>query len=410
MEKIKTGELGNGLKYVMAPMAGVKSVTVLCLVEAGTRFETEMNNGISHFLEHMVFKGTKKYPKAMDIALEVDKVGGVFNAFTGKEYTGFYVKTSIDHIEMAMSIISSLVFEPKIPSKDLETERGVILEEIKMYEDLPQSKVEQVFEEIVFKNSTLGWDTLGKEKVIRSVLRKDFKDYMNLLYVPNRMLVSVAGGLSDNKKTKEMIEKYFGQERERVVMKREDFKFKQNKARKKIIEKGTEQTHLIYGYRSFGRGDENRYKMAVMSTILGGGMSSRLFTEIREKRGLVYYVGTTAENYCEDGYLAVKAGTSKDTAEKVVELAELEFNKIKNKKISEIELTKVKEYIKGHLILSMEDSYQVANFVGEDMLLIGKFRTIEEILTKIDRVTASEVMALAQQIFVEEKRNLAMIR
>lgn len=405
--KVKINQLDNGLRYILAPVKGMKSVTVLCFVKAGTRYELLENNGISHFLEHMVFKGTKKYKTATEIALAVDSVGGSFNAFTAKEFTGFYVKASVEHLDLALSMVSQLVFYPLIPEKELEIEKNVILEEIRMYEDNPQVNVGQLFEETMFKNKTIGWNTLGKENIIKNLKRQDFKDYMSYLYTPNRMVLVIAGGIEDLEKKE--IGKYFGENRKLSKFKTQEYNFSQKKNRTGKIVKKTEQCHLVYGYRTFGRSDSRRYSLSVLGTILGGGMSSRLFEEIRQKRGLAYYIGTSLGKFEETGYLAIKAGTKPETYEKVLALINKEFEKICKKKVDSKELKKAKEFIKGHLYLSLEDSMEIADFYGEDLLMEGKIRSVKELVENIEAVSASKVQKLAKEIFVPERETKAMI-
>ena len=410
-DALKINMLPNGLRFLIVPIPGAKSATVLTLVKAGTRYETPENNGISHFLEHMVFKGTEEYPTAMDIAVAIDSIGGSFNAFTGKEYTGFYVKTAAQHLDLSMNIVSQLVFNPILPAKELEIERGVILEEIKMYEDEPQIKVDQVFEEVMFLPSTLGWDTLGKPEIIRSITQDTFRDYLDYLYTPDRMMVVVAGGVNETNipVVTDQLATYFGHEKSKVRFDEITFNFKQSKSQCKVVGKDTEQCHLIFGFRTFGRGNKDRYALSVLNTILGGGMSSRLFTEIREKRGLAYYVGCDADIYKESGFLAMRAGTSPQTAQRVIDLAKVEFDRIKQKSVSAKELRKAKEYIKGHLLLGLENTYEVAAFYAEDVLMEQKFRTVEEVVAGIEAVTAEDVKRLAQELLNEQGGNLAAI-
>lgn len=405
--KQKISTFSNGLRLVMNPMPGLKSVTVLVLVKAGTRYELRDTNGISHFLEHMVFKGTKKYPTAIDIALKIDNVGGSYNAFTDKEYTGFYVKTASMHLDVALDVVSQLVYEPLIPEKDLNTERGVILEEIKMYEDEPQAKVGREFERLIFEGSTLGWNTLGLEENIRNLKRDTFVDYMNYMYVPNRMVLAIAGDVTEKDFPK--IDKYFNVDRGSSKFEEQRFTFNQKKPNSKLIFKDTEQAHIIYGYRTFGRGNKDRYVLSLMSTLLGHGMSSRLFTEIREKRGLAYYVGSSMNIYTESGYLCMRAGCKPDKSAEVIKLAEIEFEKLKNVKVGAKELRKVKEFIKGHLMLSFENSYEVADFYGEDLLLMNDVRSVDELIKGIDAVSADDIKRLANDLFVESGRNLMAI-
>lgn len=404
-------QLNNGLRYIVSPMPGIKSVSVMALVKAGTKYETEDNNGISHFLEHIVFKGTKKYKDTLALSLDIDNVGGSFNAFTDKEYTAFYVKVAVDHIDLAMQVVSELIFHPTIPEKDMEIEKGVIVEEMRMYEDEPKAKIAREFEKVMFSPTPLGWKTLGTEKNIKEMKKQDFVDYMDYMYVPNRIVLSVAGGEVNSKRftVDSLIAKYFSKEKNNVELKQDLFTFDQTKPRELKIAKDTEQTHLIYGYRTFGRGHKNRYVMSILSTILGNGMSSRWFTEIREKRGLAYYVGSNMNMYCDGGYLAVRAGCKPEMAGEVIKLAEAEWESLKKKNVDDKELKKAKEYLKGHLLLGLESSNEVANFFGEDMLIKDEMRSIKDVMKGIDAVSVDDVKRLANTIAINAGRNMAII-
>jgi len=285
-------KLDNGLDCVLAPIKGLQSVTVQLLVKAGTRYETPVNNGISHFLEHIVFKGTAKYKSALDISTAVDEIGGAMNAFTDKEYTGFYVKSAASSVSVAFEVISQLVFHPTFPKSELEIERGVIMEEIRMYEDQPQNKVMREFFNLLFSKSTLGWDTLGTSDIIAKLKQEDFLDYYHYLYTPNRMVLVVSGGIDKITDLGEQLSRYFDIKSGRTEFETTLYDFSQKSPLYRPVIKDTEQCHLVYGYRSFGRGNKDRYVLAVLNALLGGGMSSRLFTEIREKRGLAYYVSS----------------------------------------------------------------------------------------------------------------------
>jgi predicted Zn-dependent peptidase len=399
--------LPNGLTTITVSMPNVKSVTVLALVKAGTRYETPKTNGISHFIEHAVSKGTKAFPQAMDIALAIDNIGGKNNAYTSKEQTAYFVKSAVEHIEVGLKVVSDLVFHPTFPKDDVDIERGVILEEIRMYEDEPQAKVARLFEEVMFAPTTLGWQTLGTPENIRSISTDDFREYMEYMYTPERMVLVVAGGVTN--KHNGLIENYFGVERPKVSFTEERFSFDQTAPQLKSIAKDTEQTHLVYGYRTFGRGNKDRYVLSVLTTLLGGGMSSRLFTEIREKRGLAYYVGAYPNLYAESGYLAMTAGTKPNSAQEVIKLSEAEFQSLATQPVSAQELNKAKAYLKGHLVLNWEDSMSIAEFYGDDQLLMGKMRTQEEVLRGIEAVDAKAVQRLAKHIFTKAGRNAAVI-
>jgi len=411
MNQFHLQKLANQLQVVTVPMAHVKSVTVLALVKAGTRLETEKTNGISHFLEHMVFKGTRKYASALKLASAVDAVGAEINAFTSKEYTGFYVKSAADHLALALEIVGELVFNPLMPEKELETERGVILEEIRMYEDQPMAKIKMDFETLLYSNTSLGWLTLGREENINNLSLQDFSSYRKRLYRPRRMLLALAGNDQAVKGSAKLVKQYFGEQGGNLTDMEVNKKlvFNQSQPGEKIIRKKTEQAHLCLGVRTYAKGDSRRYRLAVLSSLLGGGMSSRLFTEIREKRGLAYYVRSGVQTYSDNGYLVMQAGTEAKNIKQVVKLALSEFNKVKQGRFSLKELKKAKEYLKGQFVLSLEDSQSLADLYGEDILIEGKPRTPAEIIKATNQVTKEEVQAVAEEIFIDQRLNLAVI-
>jgi predicted Zn-dependent peptidase len=411
MNRFKQHVFPQGLKLITIPVPGVKSVTALLLVRAGTRHEKPETNGISHFLEHMVFKGTLKYPTALDISTAVDELGAEFNAFTGKEYTGFYVKSAAQHVERAVDVVCQLVFGPKLAKKDLEVERGVILEEIRMYEDQPMAKVGKEFETLLYSNTALGWETVGKPENIRSLAVSDFVAYRNSLYQPSRMVLALAGNPEavGNREAGKIIKTYLDKVNQVEGPKEERFIFHQPTPALRLVEKKTEQAHLCLGVRAYAKGDKRRYAAAVLAGLLGGGMSSRLFQEIREKRGLAYYVKADVQAYTDNGYLVMQAGTEPKNVREVIQVALQEFAKISAGRFMNSELTKAKEYLKGQFILSLEDSQAVADHFGEDLLLEGKVRTPGEILTATDQVTKAQVQKVAREIFVNSGLNLAVI-
>ena len=413
MNQYQLQVLANQLRVAAIPMRGVKSIAVLALIKAGTRFEAPKTNGISHFLEHLVFKGTKKYPTALALSSAVDAVGAVFNAFTAKDHTGFYVKAAADQLELALDIVSQLVFKSLLPSKALEVERGVILEEIRMYEDQPMAKIKRDFESLLYSNTPLGWATIGKPANIKSLSKKAFVDYQNKFYNPKRIVVGVAGAekIVKSQKAKVMLEQYFGQSPEGFseTIVEEKFNFHQEKPTLKITQKKVEQAHLCLGVRTYPRGDKRRYALAAMAGLLGGGMSSRLFTEIREKRGLAYYVSAGVQAYTDNGYLVMQAGTESKNVAGVVKLTLEEFIKIKEGQFKNQELAKAKEYLKGHFILSLEDSQSVADLYAENLLLEEEVRKPEEIIREINKVTKKEVQVVAKEVFVDKGLNLALI-
>lgn len=404
----------SGLSLISIPMPATKSVTAMLLVGAGSRYENKEINGISHFLEHMVFKGTKEYPNAQAIASAVDSVGAEFNAFTSKEYTGFYIKSSASHLNFALNMLSQLVFHPSLPSRELKKERGVIIEEINMYEDNPMAKIGRVFEKLLYTNTSLGQTTIGTKKNILSLRRRDFADYMEKWYQPQHMVLGVAGSFAKTS-LKERVGNHFKSQRKRPVRSglpdELRLRFSQSKPSLKVVFKKTKQTHLCFGVRSFARGHKMRYALGLLSTILGGNMSSRLFEEVREKRGLAYYVRTQNQYYLDNGYMVTQAGTDIKKAFDAVAIIKKQYGKLASVRhgLTQKELDKAKQYIKGKLVLALENSKEVAELYVEDQLLEGDVRTPEQIIKEIDKLELRDVLAVAKQIFKPENLNLAII-
>ncbi len=298
--------LANGLTVILAPM-DTRSVTGLVLVGAGSRYETKPTNGISHFLEHMFFKGTKKRPTALDVATEIDSLGGVNNAFTSKEYTGYYIKAGSNHIESVLEIISDMLYHSNFKKEEFEKERNVILQEIHMRFDDPKIHVLDMVEEVTFGDQPLGWDTAGPVMAIKSQTSEQMIDYIKSRYYPNNMIVVVAGGI-DQKKTLEMIKKYYGHTKPREVESFIPYVDDQRDLQISFDERKISQSAIALAVKGLSQFDEDRYALEVVASILGGGMSSRMFEEVREKRGLAYYVRSGAEFYQDSGIFYTYAG------------------------------------------------------------------------------------------------------
>jgi predicted Zn-dependent peptidase len=408
--KFERKVLDNGLRVLTIPMPSTKSATVLVMVGAGSRYETRENNGISHFLEHMAFKGTKKRPTPMEIATLMEGMGGQNNAFTSKEVTGFFIKAAAGHLDDCLDIISDILINSRFPEEEIEKERGVIIEEINMYEDTPMRNIGDIYEKLVFGDTPLGWDTAGRKEVIKAVKRADFVEYMSKFYSPKNMTVVVAGGI-DSQKTVKAVEKYFGQMKSFDTLRAEKIVLDQTTPRIFIKPKKTEQLHLALGVTTCPMLSPDRYPLTLLSVILGGGMSSRLFNEVREKRGLCYYIRTHSDHYTDMGTLATYGGLNKDKIEEAIKIILGEYKKISNikYKISNKELTKAKEMLKGNLILELENSRVVAGFYGEQEILREPLETPEEVLAKIDAVTAEDVQRVAKKYLKTETLNLAII-
>ncbi len=406
----------NGLRVLIAPMPSMESATLTVWTKVGSRQESDKIAGISHFLEHMVFKGSKKRPTAKDISEAVDGFGGEFNAGTSKEWTNFYIKSRSQTLDEAFDVLSDMIIDPILRQEDIDREKGVIVEEIAMYEDTPMYHIGDIFEQLVFQGSTLGRDIIGFRKTVKALKRADFVNYRKLHYTPKNMLLCVSGGVTE-KQVLELAKKYFSKIPLRSLDSARDFvgqgKFKntQTKPQVKLVSKKNEQAHLIMGFVSYERGHKRRHIEAVLAAILGGGMSSRLFTEVREKRGLAYSVRTTTDHYLDTGVFNSYAGVDVKKVDEAISVMLEQHYAIANSQliIDNSELQRAKEYIKGHLALSLEDTKNVNYFFGEEELFLGKIETPDEIFKKIDGVTVQDVVNLAKELFVPERLNLAII-
>lgn len=404
--------LPNGLRVLTVPMPGMESVTVTIWVKTGSRNEEKKVNGISHFLEHMAFKGSKKRPSAKAISEAVDSIGGEFNAATSKDWTNFYIKTRSGSVETAFDVLSDMVLNPLLDSKEIEREKGVIVEEIAMYEDTPIIKIGDVFEQLAFAGNSLGWDIAGTSGSVRSIKKDDFVSYRKVHYYAENIIVSVAGGISQNSVSK-LVKKYFGDLRteEMKDLRTEEFKVVRKTPRVKLHSKKKEQAHFILGFLGDGREYKGRYAQVVLSAILGGGMSSRLFIEVRERRGLAYAVKTSIERYAETGYLGTYVGVDPKKIDEAVKVSIDQYFGLAEKryKISGKELKKAKEYLKGHLALALEDTKDVDSYFAEQALFVKEIITPEEAYSKVDEVGIRDVIFEANRLIKKENMRLAII-
>lgn len=402
--------LPNGLRLITIPMPSFESATVLVMAGAGSRYETKKNNGISHFLEHMAFKGTQKRPSAMHIASSIDGIGGEFNAFTGKETTGYYIKAQNSHLELCLDILSDMLQNMLLDEKEIEKEKGVIIEEINMYEDTPMRKIGDIYENLLYGDTPLGWDIAGEKDIIRSITREDFMNYMGSLYSAHNLTVVVAGGI-DEEKVKKLIDTYFGSMKRFDIKKYDPIKESQSSPALYLKDKKTEQIHVAIGVRTVPVDHPDEYPLSVLASILGGGMSSRLFEEVREKRGLAYYVRTHSDHYMDAGSLTTLAGVDINRVDQAVEVIMEIYKKVFSGEldITPEELTKAKEYLKGHLVLELEDSRSVANFYAHQELTEKTIENPDDMLTSIEKVTKEQIIEAGKKYFVNEGLNLALI-
>lgn len=402
--------LKNGLQVIIVPVQEVESATTMVMVGAGSRYEEKTNNGISHFLEHMAFKGTKKRPTALEIASLIDGIGAESNAFTGKEYTGYYIKSSSEHIELSLDILSDMLKNLLLDKNEIDRERGVILEELNLYEDTPARKIGDIFENLLYGDTPMGWDVGGEKDIIKKITRENFLSYMKKFYSASNMVVVVAGKV-DMQKTKKIIEEYFIPLSSYTIEGFSKVTDHQTKPAVFIKHKKTEQTHFALGVRTVGLPHEkDRYSLSVLSAILGGGMSSRLFSEIREKRGLAYYVRSFSESYIDCGYLASFAGVDSKRVDEAIQVVVEEYHKVAQKKeIQGEEVKKAKEYLKGHFILDLEDTRSVATYYASQLILEKKLENPTEVIAKIEAVTPEQVASVAKKYLKVEGLSLAVI-
>jgi len=402
--------LSNGLRVLTIPMPSFKSVTSMILVGAGSRYETNLNNGVSHFLEHMAFKGTKKRPSALKISSLIDGIGGEFNAFTGKETTGYYIKSSVNHLELSLDVMSDMLQNSLFKTEEINKERGVIIEELNLYEDTPVRKIHDIYEKLLYGDSPMGWDIGGRKEIIKKLSREDLTSYMDSLYSAGNMVVIIAGGI-DSDKTVQVVSKFFADMKSFDIKGYKKMLEKQSKPAVMVKRKKTEQVHVAIGVRTVPLNHKDKYALSVLASIFGGGMSSRLFHEVREKRGLAYYVRTSSDHYQDAGTLVSTAGVDPKRVDEAITVILNQYHGIANSKfpIADKELKKAKEFIKGHLVLEIEDSRAVAGFYGLAEILEDKIETPSEYMEKINQVTLDEVTDAARTYLVEKTLNLAVI-
>lgn len=406
MFKIRT--LTNGLTLITIPIPSLESVTTLVAVGAGSRYEARKINGISHFLEHMFFKGSKKYPTAEIISTMVDSIGAVNNAATSKEWTYYWIKSSAKHLELATDIISSMLKDSLLKSEEIDREKGVIIEELRMFRDNPSRYIWDLYENLQFGDQPLGWDIGGDEKTINSLKREDFVKYVDSLYATSNMVLVYAGKLPE--KIEEIALKSFGKLPKRGEQKPLEYhKVVQVKPKVNVFYKATDQANLILGVEAFDRYDSRRYTAKVLSSILGEGMSSRLFLQVRERRGLAYHVSSDSDSYIDTGMFINYAGLKLEKVYEGLKVIIDELQKIASKKVAGDELKKAKEMLRGRLALRSESTNFLAEHFGVQFILDKKLETFEDYLKNIDKVTEDEILEMAKFLFDKNKFNLQVI-
>jgi len=400
--------LDNGLRLILVPQPGNLATTVAVAVEAGSKYETKEINGLSHFLEHMCFKGTKKRPRAIDIASELDGMGANYNAFTSQEMTAYHVKARKESLEKVLDIIADVYLNPVFDPKEIDKERGVITEEINMYEDTPRRRVHDLYMNLVYGDQPAGWDVVGRKEVIARLTREDFVKYRSEHYLAPATTVVVSGGFNEEGIEKE-IAGYFSSLKGGRKPGKVPVQESQDKPAELIRTKDSDQTHLVMGFRAFSLFDKHRFALEVLADILGSGFSSRLWQKIREEMGAAYYVGAGADLYSDHGLVSMAAGVDHKKIEEVIKAALGEFARLRDEKVGAAELERAKEHLVGNLFLSLETSDELAFYYGLQEIQHLPILTPAALARELKAVTAEEIQAVARRLFKNESLNLAVI-
>ena len=400
--------LPNGLRVLTAPMPQMPSVACVIMLAAGSRYETSATSGIAHFSEHMFFKGTERRPTARDIGTEIDGIGGEFNAFTGKEYTAYYVKCAAEFRDVALDVLVDMLRNSKFAAEEIEREKGVIVEEMNMYYDTPRDYISGVYDELLYGDQPLGWDIIGRKETITAATRETFLDYLGRWYKPSRMVVGIGGQIGDGLLAR--IEQLLGELEDGKTGDPAPVELPQvDGPRVKIHRKDSDQAHLCLGVTSYPLVHPDRYTLQLLATVLGTGMSSRLFTEVRERRGLAYYVYALNHSYVDAGSLYSQAGVDIERATEAVSTIVTELRRIADEAVPQAELDKSRNLAKGRFLLQLENPHGMILFGLRREVLEGRAADPQEILDGLDAVTAEDVQRVAQDVIGSNGLNLALI-
>lgn len=401
--------LNNGLRVITIPMIDNPTATVLVLVEAGPRYETKEISGISHFLEHLCFKGTKKRPTALEINQEFDGLGSQSSAFTGMEFTGYFAKAEAKKLPKILDIVSDIYVNPVFDETEIEKEKGVIIDEISMYEDMPTRTVYNNFVELLYGDQPAGWNIAGTKELVKGMKKEQIESYRAKHYVPKRTTVVIAGGGFDTKKIVASVEKKFSLLKGGQGGKMKRVNDTQDKPAIKVKYRETDQTHIMLGVRTFGQKNKSNPALSVLAAILGGGMSSRLFHRLRETMGVGYYVSASNHVSVDHGFLGINTGVNNERVNDVIKAIMEELSEMKDELVSEEELNKTKEYITGNIMLSLESSDSLAEYYGVAEILGRKLKLPKEKIKNIQSVTAADIRKVARKIFIDEHLNMVLI-
>lgn len=425
--EVCSAKSAHKLPVIFVDVKNSKSVTTMFLANTGARYENKSEEGLAHFFEHMVFKGTEKFPNSKDLAETLDSVGADFNAFTSKEYTGYYVRSATANFSLALDVLSDMLFQPKLRQSDIDREKGVIVEELNMYKDNPPAHIADVFEEMIFTNRALAHPIIGRKETIKSFKSADFQTFLKKFYGPENLLLVVAGGLkslADNEaKILAQIAKSLEKMQDDRVGKKNPFpevgqlspamisQKSFSKQKFSLVNKATAQAHFVMAWPAISANHEDRHALQVLSTIVGSNMSSRLFNKVREERGLAYYVNSNLDFYHDTGLFGCSAGVDSSRAEEAIKVSKAVFTDLlgKKAKIDAKELARAKDYLRGKTLLSLESSNNIAQFFGLRKLLREEIVSVETVLKKLEAVTIEDLERIASDIIREDELRLAII-
>ena len=398
--------LANGVRILTAPMPNVQSTSCFLMFAAGSRYETKESNGIAHFAEHMFFKGTERRPSSKDISGEIDSIGGEFNAFTGKELTGYYVKCAAETRDVALDVLVDMLRNSRFDAGEIDREKGVIVEEMNMYADTPRSYIGNVWDRHVYGDQPLGWDVIGTEETVRGATRETFMGYLDRWYLPERTVVGVGGKIGDDLVAR--LEELLGDVPTGTTGTADPLVLLENGSPVRIHTKQSDQAHVVIGARSYPHGHPDRYVLQLLSTVLGGGMSSRLFTEVRERRGLAYYVFSANQSYADAGTIGAQAGVDLTRIDEAVETIVAELRRISRESVPAEELEKARSFAKGRFVLGLESPHATIMFGLRREILEGGAVEPTEVLEGLDAVTTEDVARVAADLLGGELQ-LALI-
>ncbi len=401
--------LDNGIRVLTAPMPHAQSVSCFVMLAAGSRYETAQTNGIAHFAEHMFFKGTARRPDSRAISSEIDGIGGEFNAFTGKEYTGYYVKCAAETRDIALDVLVDMLRNSTFDPEEIDREKGVIVEEMNMYFDTPRDFIGGIYEELLYGDQPLGWHIIGRKETVRAATRDTFQGYLDRWYQPERMVVGLGGKIGDD--LLPTLERLLGdipaQSTETPIPLAPT-----NGAtgpRVRVHHKVSDQAHLVLGVPSLPLGHPDRYALMLLATVLGGGMSSRLFTEVRERRGLAYYVFGVNHSYTDAGSLYSQAGVDIERIDQAIETIVGELRGMADEPVPSDELEKARRFAKGRFVLQLESPHGTIMFGIRREVLEGRADEPADILAGLDAVTVEDVQRVAQELIAGDRLHLALI-